>query len=49
MCYFIEHPVQVNIMGLESYKMALEHFDVEKVNKKLFSIMGLNESNEKTG
>lgn len=47
MCYFIAHPNQVNVMGLESYKMALEHFDVEKVNKKLFSIMGLNESNEK--
>ena len=49
MCYFIEHPMQVNIMGLESYKMALESFDVDKVNKKIFSIMGLNESNEKTG
>lgn len=48
MCYFIEHPEQVNIMGRESYKIALERFDVNKVNKKLFSIMGLSESNEKT-
>lgn len=42
-CYFIEHPNQVNVMGLESYKMALESFDVAKVNKKLFSIMGLSD------
>lgn len=48
MCYFIEHPEQVNIMGRESNKIALERFDVNKVNKKLFSIMGLSESNEKT-
>lgn len=48
MCYFIENPEQVNIMGLESYKIAQEKFDVDKVNKKLFEIMGLNESDEKT-
>lgn len=48
MCYFIENPEQINIMGLESYKMAQENFDVSKVNKKLFEIMGLEDINEKT-
>ena len=49
MCYFIENPEQVNIMGLESYKRAQEKFDARIVNKKLFDIMGLKEINEKTG
>lgn len=49
MCYFIENPQQINVMGLESYKIAQENFDVSKVNKKLFEIMGLEEINEKTG
>ncbi|WP_419819832.1 glycosyltransferase family 4 protein [Acinetobacter sp.] len=49
MCYFIENPQQINVMGLESYKIAQENFDVFKVNKKLFEIMGLEEINEKTG
>ena len=48
MCYFIEHPEQVNLMGLESHKIAKIHFDAHSVNKKLFEIMGLNESDEKT-
>lgn len=48
MCYFIEHPEQVNIMGRQSYRMAQEKFDVNKVNQKLFEIMGLNAENEKT-
>lgn len=48
MCYFIENPLQINVMGLESYKIAQENFDVSKVNKKLFEIMGLEEINEKT-
>ena len=48
MCYFIENTEQVNIMGLESYKIAQEKFDVNKANKKLFEIMGLNELDEKT-
>ncbi len=47
MCYFIENLEQVNIMGLESYKIAMKRFDVDKVNKKIFTIMGLSESNEK--
>ncbi len=48
MCYFIENPEQINIMGKESYKIAKEKFDVELVNKKLFEIMGLEDTNEKT-
>lgn len=48
MCYFIENPEQINIMGLESYKIAHDKFDVTKVNKKLFDIMGLEDINEKT-
>ncbi len=47
MCYFIENPEQVNIMGLESYKIAQEKFDAEKVNSKLIEIMGLKDLNEK--
>ncbi|RZG75955.1 glycosyltransferase family 1 protein [Acinetobacter wuhouensis] len=47
MCYFIENPEQINIMGLESYKIAQENFDVHMVNKKLFEIMGLDDINEK--
>ena len=49
MCYFIENPEQVNIMGFESYKIAQENFDARIIKKKLFDIMGLKEINEKTG
>lgn len=48
MCYFIENPEQVNIMGLQSYQIAQEKFDAEKVNSKLIEIMGLKNLNEKT-
>lgn len=48
MCYFIENPEQVNIMGFESYKIAQEKFDAENVNSKLIEIMGLKNLNEKT-
>lgn len=41
MIYFIEHPEQINIMGLESHKMALEKFDAIKVNHKLCDILGI--------
>lgn len=41
MMYFIEHPEQVTIMGNESYKIAMEKFDANKVNQKLFEILGL--------
>jgi len=46
MCYFIENPKMINVMGLESYKIAQENFDAVKVNKKLFKIMGLEYTNE---
>ncbi|SNU15214.1 N,N'-diacetylbacillosaminyl-diphospho-undecaprenol alpha-1,3-N-acetylgalactosaminyltransferase [Acinetobacter johnsonii] len=42
MCYFVENPDQINRMGHTSYMMACEKFDVNKVNQKLFNIMGLN-------
>lgn len=48
MCYFIENPEQVNIMGLKSYEIAQQKFDSEKVNAKLIDIMGLKDLNEKT-
>lgn len=48
MCYFIENPEQVNIMGLKSYEIAQEKFDAKKVNNKLIDIMGLKDLNEKT-
>ena len=47
MCYFIEHPEQVNIMGMRSREIAQEKFDVNRVNEKLFEIMGLSAENEK--
>lgn len=43
MCFFIENPEQVNIMGKESYKIAVEKFDVHKVNKKLFKILEIED------
>lgn len=43
MCFFIENPEQINIMGKESYKIACEKFDVRIVNKKLFEILGIDE------
>lgn len=43
MCFFIENPEQINIMGKESYKIACEKFDVHKVNKKLFEIMEIKD------
>lgn len=41
MCYFIEHPHRINEMGLESFKIAQEKFDAEKINLRLIEIMGL--------
>lgn len=42
MCYFIEHPEMINIMGLKSFEIAQEKFDAEKINSKLVEIMGLS-------
>lgn len=41
MIYFIEHPEQIQLMGVESYKIAVEKFDAEKVNQRLVNILGL--------
>lgn len=41
MIYFIEHPEQVKKMGYESYKIAQEKFDADKVNKLLINMLGL--------
>ena len=42
MCFFIENPEQINIMGKASYNLACERFDAHKVNKRLFEIMEIN-------
>lgn len=39
MIYFIEHPEQVEIMGLASYAIAQEKFDVRKVNARLIEFL----------
>lgn len=41
MIYFVENPDQIHIMGKESYKIAQENFDAEKVNQRLLKMMGL--------
>ena len=41
MIYFIEHPDQIEKMGDESYKMAIDKFDAEKVNQRLMNILDL--------
>ncbi len=41
MIYFIENPEQIKKMGEESYKMAQEKFDADKVNKRLISMLDL--------
>lgn len=39
MIYFIENPEQVVAMGNESYRIATEKFDVDKVNQRLIKIL----------
>lgn len=41
MIYFIEHPEEIKKMGYESYKIAQDKFDAEKVNKRLIDMLGL--------
>ena len=41
MIYFIEHPERIKEMGDESYKLAQEKFDADKVNKRLINMLGL--------
>lgn len=39
MIYFIEHPEHIEVMGLESYRMAQEKFDAQKVNQRLIAML----------
>lgn len=39
MIYFIENPEQIVAMGNESYRIATEKFDVDKVNQSLIKIL----------
>ena len=41
MIWFIEHPDQIEPMGLASRKIAEDKFDVHKVNARMLEIMGL--------
>ncbi len=41
MIYFIEQPDQIEKMGIESYQIAQENFDADKVNQRLLNILGL--------
>tara|TARA_R100001369_G_scaffold86950_1_gene121958 strand:- start:1625 stop:2755 length:1131 start_codon:yes stop_codon:yes gene_type:complete len=41
MIYFIENPEQIAIMGNESYKIAQQEFDAEKVNQRLLKMIGM--------
>ena len=41
MIYFIENPEEIKKMGYESYKIAQEKFDADKVNKRLITMLGL--------
>lgn len=41
MIYFIENSEEINQMGQESYKIALEKFDANKVNRKLCKLLSI--------
>ena len=41
MIYFIKHPEEIKKMGYESYKIAQDRFDADKVNKRLINMLGL--------
>ena len=41
MIYFIENSEQIAIMGQESYKIAQEKFDAQKVNQRLLKMIGI--------
>jgi glycosyltransferase involved in cell wall biosynthesis len=43
MAYFMEQPDQVLKMGAESYEIAKERFDVNKINERLLNFMELND------
>ena len=39
MSYFINHPNKIEEMGIESRKIAVEKFDVYKINQKIINIL----------
>ena len=39
MSYFMENRDQIEVMGLESYKIAVEKFDEKKVNARLYKMV----------
>lgn len=41
MSYFIENPEEIQRMGLESQRIAREKFDVNRVNQRLLTILGI--------
>ncbi len=41
MIWFIEHPEQIEPMGIASRRMVVEKFDVHKVNAKMLDIIAL--------
>lgn len=41
MCYFIEHPETIEIMGNNSYQWAQQHFDANKINQQLIKLLDL--------
>ena len=41
MIWFIEHPEQIVLMGIESRRMVVEKFDVHKVNTRMLEIIKL--------
>ena len=41
MIWFIEHPEQIELMGIESRRIVVGKFDVHKVNEKMLDIMNL--------
>lgn len=41
MIYLIENPEQTQVMGAESYNIAVKKFDAEKVNQRLVNMLGL--------
>lgn len=42
MCYFIEHPDMLTVMGEASRKMCEDKYAVEKINRRLFEIMEID-------
>lgn len=41
MIFLIDNPTELQKMGLESYKMAQQNFDANRVNQRLLKILGL--------